>query len=360
MSVARRSFLLALAGLLVDSRSGLAERGGSQTAHRTEKTAFVNLIGSLQNPYHRWWSKGGETCAAAFKAPYVLLESEGLFSKNGLPKLSSEIAKTNGNIVLNLDAPPETEFVTLEDMCANHRVYFVTQNNMPPAALRPWARSRYYVAHIAFDQRLAGLRTAQHLLASIGGQGGIVALSGKQNEVSSSERLAGLQAALSSTKKCFLLEPAVSAEWHISTAYDIMRRLIAEHGIGRIKGVWAANDAMALGAIEALRLYGRAVPVTGMDGTGQAIDAIQSGNMAATVVWDSFWQGGIGLALAICAKNGLIDILNETHAHRAFYAPFHFVTADNVLSFIEYRDAKQPLTDWRDFWGHSTGAIPEG
>lgn len=361
MSVARRSFLLSLGGLLISSRSGTAKRAHSQLAHRTEKCTLANLIGSLQNPYDKWWSKGGELCAAAFNSPYTFLQCEGDFGKKGMDLLLALIAKTNGNMVLNVSATPkkDDQLRTLAATCAEHRVYFVTQNNKPPAALRPWAMNQYYVAHIEFDHRLAGLRTGRQLITSIGKRGGILAFGASPNDTASLDRLAGLKAALSSAPNCYLLADPLYAEWQASTAYDMMRSQIAQQGQDRIQGVWAANDDMALGAIEALRLYGLAVPVTGIDGNRQAIDAVQNGTMAATVAWDLFWQGGIGLALALGAKTGLVDVQHEPHSHRAFYAPFHLVTADNAANFVEYRDAEHPFMNWGDYWGQATGAIPD-
>ena len=99
-----------------------------------------------------------------------------------------------------------------------------------------------------------------------------------------------------------MLASPTDAEWEASTAYDLMLNLIAQHGSG-IGGVWAANDDMALGAIEALRVYGRAVPVTGIDGKRQAIDAIQSGMMTATVAW--------GLVLAGWDRTGPCTIRKD-------------------------------------------------
>ena len=231
---------------------------------------------------------------------------------------------------------------------------------MPPSRLRPWTLSPYYVAHIDFDHKLAGFKTARELITLMGGQGGILALGGKIDNPFALRRLSGLEEALSTAPKCYMLDKPVDAEWEASTGYDIMRSLIAEHGIDQIGGVWAANDDMALGAIEALRLYKRFVPVTGIDGIREAINSIQSGRMAATIAWDSFCRVGIGLSMALSAKNGLLVPSGEPHSHRAFYGPFELVTADNVLNFIEYRNAEHPIIDWRDFWARSTGAIPDG
>ena len=78
---------------------------------------------------------------------------------------------------------------------------------------------------------------------------------------------------------------------------------------------------MALAAVEALRADGRAgkVPVTGIDGIQLAVEAILNGEMAGTVAWDPFWQGGMGLSIGYHAKTGTFDPSKEPKEHREFY-----------------------------------------
>jgi ribose transport system substrate-binding protein len=272
------------------------------------------------------------------------------------------IASTRGNVVFNLFAPLLAEDLKrIVELCTTHQVYFVTHNNIPRTDLLPWSIARYYVAHIDLNERLAGLRAAQLLITAMGGRGGIAALGGKVSDGSSLRRFSGLQAALSSpnARNCYVLPPSIDAEWQASTSYEFMRSIIAEKG-DQLGGVWAANDDMAIGAIEALRFCDHPVPVTGIDGTKQALDAIQSGSMIATAAQDPRWNGGIGLSLALNAKLGLLNPDAEPHSHRAFYGPFDMVTQDNVLQYIEYRDAEHPVINWTDFWSRSTGTILEG
>ena len=53
--------------------------------------------------------------------------------------------------------------------------------------------------------------------------------------------------------------------------------------IGDIKAVFAANDEMALGAVEAVSGAGKNVIIVGFDATDDAIAAIKEGRMAATI-----------------------------------------------------------------------------
>lgn len=169
MFATRRSLLSSFAALFLAHQPQAAERAAPQRPREAKKTTLVNQIASLRNSYDKWWSKGGELCAATFNLPYLVLQSEGDFKQNGMRQLSDTISQNNGNVVFNLDAPSSsTDLHHLVDLCTSHQVYFVTQNNMPPSRLRPWTLSPYYVAHIDFDHKLAGFKTARELITLMG------------------------------------------------------------------------------------------------------------------------------------------------------------------------------------------------
>ena len=115
-----------------------------------------------------------------------------------------------------------------------------------------------------------------------------------------------------------------------------------------IKGIWAANDDMAVGTLEALRaekLAGK-VPVTGIDGIKTAIEAVRAGEFAATVSWDPYWQGSMGLAIAYAAKTGKIDPAKEPKEHREFYGTGVLVTKENADEFYQSHIASEPPIDF--------------
>ena len=67
----------------------------------------------------------------------------------------------------------------------------------------------------------------------------------------------------------------------------------------QIDGVLAANDAMAIGAIEALDGANRKAQVIGINGTKEAVDAIKSGKLLASGDYNGFVQGCLGTMMAI-------------------------------------------------------------
>ena len=72
-----------------------------------------------------------------------------------------------------------------------------------------------------------------------------------------------------------------TANFDRTQGMSVMENMLQAHG--DIKAVFAANDEMALGAVEAIYGAGKSILVVGFDATDDAIEAIKEGRMAATI-----------------------------------------------------------------------------
>ena len=352
LSVPRRRFLkgAAAAGILgafpaIITRRALAD--GNPTV--------VNSIRSLSNPYHATWNKGGAAFAKSAGVDYVTLVTEGN-SEKGIADIKAILAKTNGNCVINVDPNDSPDARPIVQACKDAGAYVVTQWNKPND-LHPWDFNPNYVAHISFSGVPYGKAMAEALIKAMGGKGGIVALGGIELNVPAIERKAGLMEALKANPGVELLDMQV-ANWSATEALQKTNAWLTQYG-DKIGGIWAANDDMALAAVEALRSDGRAgkVPVSGIDGIQLAVEAILKGEMAGTVAWDPFWQGGMGLSIGYHAKTGKFDPSKEPKDHREFYGKGVVITADNAQSFYDSNIKAEPKLDWNDIWGRVSGQI---
>ncbi len=195
------------------------------------------------------------------------------------------------------------------------------------------------------------------VLAPMGGKGGIVALGGIESNIPAIERKAGLEEALAANPDVKLLDLQV-ANWSATEALEKTNAWLTQFG-DEIGGIWAANDDMALAAVEALRADGRAgqVPVTGIDGIQLAVESILNKEMVGTVAWDPYWQGGMGLSIGYQAKTGGFDPAAEPREHREFYGTGVVITADNAQEFYDTNIKAEPTIDWNDIWGRASGQI---
>ena len=128
------------------------------------------------------------------------------------------------------------------------------------------------------------------------------------------------------------------ADYDRATAMDMISPLI---GTAEIDCIIANNDAMALGAIEALKAKNidpSTIPVVGIDATADGIQAIEDGEMAMTVFQNPIGQGSAAVKVAVNllegkeVNEGTGYELDETNKS-CLWVPFEPVTAENVADY---------------------------
>jgi len=119
-----------------------------------------------------------------------------------------------------------------------------------------------------------------------------------------------------------------TAEWSRDQANDLMTNFISSGEPFDV--VFANNDEMALGAIQALKSAGISmddVVVVGVDATQDALQSLQAGELDATVFQDAAGQGSGSIDAALKLARG-------EEVDQKVYIPFQLVTADNVDEFL--------------------------
>ena len=130
--------------------------------------------------------------------------------------------------------------------------------------------------------RIAG-HLVQHLVEHRGARGGIAIVEGPADSITSQERVAAFDAAVSAATR---QHPGIRVVARCSGAYQresacvAFTELLRQHET--IDAVLAANDIMAIGVLDALHAVGRQALVVGVNAIPQAIDAIREGRMLAT------------------------------------------------------------------------------
>ena len=103
------------------------------------------------------------------------------------------------------------------------------------------------------------------------------------------------------------------ANWDTAEAQSVMENILT--GNPDLKAVFASNDNMALGAVEAIKAAGRGgdIMVVGFDANPNAAAAVIAGDMAATVAQNPRNMGAYGVENALKVKRGeTIDPVIDT------------------------------------------------
>ena len=340
----------------------LAACGGEeQPAVETGAGAMANMwlgtsIRSLSNPYHALWKQGGEDFAASVDAADRLqtLLSEGESAKQ-LSDMRALIAHAgNGNVVFNVDPNEASDALPIARLCERSQCYFVTSWNKPDS-LHPWD-FKYWVSHMSADDVAMGKQVGEALVRSMNGQGKIGAILGLLGNTSSQGRLRGLKQVLADNPGVELVQQD-NADWQPEKAQSVAESMIASQP--DLKGIWAADDGMALGALEAVKAKGQAgkIGVVGIAGVEEAVRAVLAGEMVGTAGIDAVEQGGRGLAIAWQARSGELDVALLPREHREFYFGTKLLTKDNAQEFLDTVIAAKGDRDWNDIWANVTGQI---
>ena len=151
---------------------------------------------------------------------------------------------------------------------------------------------------IASDN-VAGARMATEYLMELVGEGAKVAeLQGVPGASATIDRGAGFHQVADQS-----LQVAASQTVNFNRAegMTVMENILQSDGT--IKGVFAHNDEMALGAVEAVAASGKDIKIVGFDATDDAQKAVKDGKMAATVAQkpDKMGETAIGTAVKIMA-----------------------------------------------------------
>lgn len=321
-------------------------------------TTLATAVKYLESPYHAAWIKGGEMFAASVgsKELHVAQACQGSSEKQ-LNDIKALVAKTGANVVFNIDPNEAPDVVPIAKALEEAKVYFVTWWNKPDDV--KVSDYPHWVCHITFDGTDGGYFGAKELFRSFKtpNKGKIVALQGQLANSAQIERWAGLNKALKEFPDVQMVAYQ-SAEWNRAKAYEILTSMLVAHP--DIDGVWCANDEMAMGAIEALRAKGLAgkVKVSGADGQEDMVRAIVAGEAVATFYPDPTWQGGIGLSLALAAKEGKIKVASLPQDRRQWYAKSVLVGVDNAKKFLADYYEGTPTYDFTDHFGRFLRAIP--
>ncbi len=143
----------------------------------------------------------------------------------------------------------------------------------------PWPSRASF---IGIDNRLGGRMAGEHIIQAIGGKGKVAVIRGVLGVSTQEDRLTGFRDSIANQPGIELVsvQPANSER---AMGLGVMENILTSHP--DLKAVFATNDQMALGAIEAIaarRLTGKIV-VVGFDAGQEALRAIDAGKLSAVM-----------------------------------------------------------------------------
>lgn len=257
--------------------------GVAFSASTMAKETIALAISTLDNPFFVTLKEGAEKQAKALGYNLVVLDSQ----NNPVKELANvEDITVRGAKVLLIN-PTDSEAV-------GNAVAMANQKNIPVITLDRGANKGKVVSHIASDNVAGGKMAGDFIAEKVGKNAKVIQLEGIAGTSAARERGEGFKQAVSAHQ--FELLASQPADFDRTKGLNVMENLLASHSTA--KAVFAQNDEMALGALRAIKASGKTMMVVGFDGTDDAVKAVQSGKLAATIAQQPDKIGELGVLTA--------------------------------------------------------------
>jgi len=251
----------------------------------------VLAISTLNNPFFVELRDGAQAAADEAGVDLYIVDAQN-DSATQANQLATATAGSTKAVIVN---PVDSD-------AASASVNALTAANIPVIGVDRTVNDAELTSLVASDNVAGGKQAADELAAAMGEKGTVISLQGVSGTSASRDRGAGFDEGIAAYPDITVVAEQ-TANFDRASALDVTTNLLqANPGV---TGIFAENDEMALGAIQALGdRAGSEVSVVGFDGTADGLTAISDGSLYATVAQQPAELGRLAVELAVKAIAG--------------------------------------------------------
>ena len=250
------------------------------------------VLSTLNNPFFVTMKNGAEEESKKLGYELIVLDSQ----DDPVKERSNVEDLIQLGVVALLINPTDSDAVVKAVEVAN-------ESNIPVITLDRQANGGEVTSHIASDNVKGGAMAAEFALEQLGDSEkiNVVELQGIPGASATRDRGAGFHSILDYNSNVSFVS-SQAADFDRQKGLSVMENVI--QGNKDIQVVFAHNDEMALGAAKAIKASNINAIIIGFDGGDDALDAIEKGEMTATVAQQPDLIGALGVQLAEKIYNG--------------------------------------------------------
>jgi inositol transport system substrate-binding protein len=178
----------------------------------------------------------------------------------------------------------------------------------------------------------AGIMNMEELGKAMGGKGNVAILMGELSNEAAIGRTDGIKKVAKEKFPDIKVVREQTGNWKRDQGKTIMENWLASGQ--EINGVASNNDEMALGALQAIKAAGKLgkIPVGGTDGSHDALESMEKGELNNTVFQDPVGQGeeAVNAAYLLVKKEPNPKVVDGN-----IWIPYQKVTKENYKSFMK-------------------------
>lgn len=242
-------------------------------------------VSTLNNPFFVDLKNGAEEEAAALGIELLVVDAQDDAARQ-LSSIEDLIMKRVDLIIIN---PVDGDAIIAAIESANSA-------NIPVITVDRGANGGEVTTHIASDNVKGGEMAAEYIAELLGNSGKVVELEGIPGTSAARDRGQGFH---NGADKYADIEIIVSqpADFNRAKGMSVMENILQANQ--DIDAVFAHNDSMALGAIEAIEAAGRDdITIVGFDAIADAVEAVKAGKLAATIAQKPALMGEMAVEAA--------------------------------------------------------------
>jgi ribose transport system substrate-binding protein len=317
MSKSRTFAVVGALALTLASVGAVAAQDAMDPGAAAGAKIIVNMKGpGGGNPFWAAVQKGAEETGAAYGVEVIVgsppAESD---VQSQISQIEDAITQGVAGIVLAPTDPAALAVAVDSAIAAGIPVVFIDTKG-----------SNEGVTYIGTDNEVGAALAAQYLCENLEAGAKVAILQGIITQSTGQARSDGSQAGL--TECGMTIVAQLPANWDTAEAQTAMEDILT--GNADIAGVFASNDNMALGVVEAVKAQNLLdqVTIVGFDANPNAAAAILAGDMEATVAQNPYNMGKFGVESIIKLINGeTLDPVIDTGTV--------LVTAENAADYTE-------------------------
>ena len=280
-----------IAAMLAAGLIGAAAAGGPAAGRPTVGLA----ISTLNNPFFVDLRDGAQAAAAKAGVTLVVLDAQNDPARQA-SSIEDLIAKKAGVVIIN---PTDSDAIV-------PTVKKLNAAKIPVITVDRAANGGTVAAHIASDNVAGGVMAADYVGRRLAGRGNVVMLEGIPGSSAARDRGQGFRQGLKKYPGIRLVA-SQTADFDRAKGLAVMENILQAQK--KIDAVFAQNDEMALGAVQAIEAArrNRVMFVVGFDAIADALKAIREGKMAATIAQQPKEMGRLAVeAAATVLKGGTV------------------------------------------------------
>ena len=269
--------------------------GRSQDAKPAGKPTIALVMKTMNNPFFVDMEKGARQAADSLGIELVVqapdketdVERQMQIVENLISRQVSAIA---------LVPSGSREIVPAVGKANAAKIPVIVVDTKVDAAAMTAARAAS-ATFIGSDNEDGGRLAGEYLATSLGGKGEVAVLEGVAGHETSDSRMRGFRAAIAKYPGITIVA-SQPANMERDLAFNVTENMLQAHP--KLNGIFACNDVMALGAVEAARTAskGGALKIVGFDAQDEARKAVADGRMLATVAQNPIAMGHLAVLSA--------------------------------------------------------------